>query len=193
MNLPPARRIVTGHNEQGKAIIASDGAPPKIIELKAVPGTVFYEIWNTNASPVPIPVQNDNGDDPTLRPLQLHPTPQGSIIRFVDIPPDAIQDNISAEDIAAGFAQIGAANATTHNSDSPHKLMHRTETIDYGILLSGELWLVLDEGETKLTPGDVVIQRGTNHAWSNRTNETARMVFILLDGKFAEDLSVPRP
>ena len=67
--------------------------------------------------------------------------------------------------------------------------MHRTETIDYGILLAGELWLVLDEGETKLTPGDVVIQRGTNHAWSNRTNETARMVFILLDGKFAEGIA----
>ena len=189
MNLPTMRRIVTGHNEQGKAIIVSESAPPKIIELKAVPGTVFYEIWNTNASPAPIPVLNDNGDDPTFRPLQLHPTPQGSIIRFVDIPPDAMQNNISAEEIAAGFAQIGAANATTYNSDSPHKLMHRTETIDYGILLAGELWLVLDEGETKLTPGDVVIQRGTNHAWSNRTNETARMVFILLDGKFAEGIA----
>ncbi|MEK7833904.1 MAG: cupin domain-containing protein, partial [Acidobacteriota bacterium] len=154
----------------------------KIVELKAVPGTVFYEVWNTNASPAPI----DNSDDPTLRPLQLHPTPNGSIIRFVDIPPDAGQHDISDEDIAAGFAQIGAAGATTRNADSPHKLMHRTETIDYGILLSGELWLVLDEGETKLSPGDVVIQRGTNHAWSNRTNETARMVFILLDGKFKE-------
>ncbi|MFN0111837.1 MAG: cupin domain-containing protein [Blastocatellia bacterium] len=185
MSLPAIRRIVTGHNEQGKAVIASEGAPPKIIELKAVPGMVFYEIWNTNTSPVPI----DNSDDPTLRPLQLHPTPNGSIIRFVDFPPDTIQNIVSAEDIAAGFAQIGAANATTHNSDSPHKLMHRTETIDYGILLSGELWLVVDEGETKLNVGDVVIQRGTNHAWSNRSNEPARMVFILLDGKFAEGIA----
>lgn len=181
MSLPAMRRIVTGHNEQGKAVIVSDGAPPKIIELKAVPGTVFYEIWNTNASPVPI----DNSDDPTLRPLQLHPTPNGSIIRFVDIPPDSVQDNISDADIAAGFGQIGAASAATHTDDSPHKLMHRTETIDYGILLSGELWLVLDEGEAKLSPGDVVIQRGTNHAWANRSNEVARMVFILLDGKFS--------
>lgn len=185
MTLSTVRRIVTGHNSQGKAVIASDGAPPKIIELKAVPGTVFYEIWNTNASPAPI----DNGDDPTLRQLQLHPMPQGSIIRIVDIPPDAIQNEISAADIAAGFAQIGAAGATTHNNDSPHKLMHRTETIDYGILLAGEIWLVLDEGETKLSPGDIVIQRGTNHAWSNRTNEPARMLFILLDGKFTEGIA----
>ena len=179
------RRIVTGHNAQGKAVIAQDSAPPQTIELKAVPGTIFHEIWNTNASPTPI----DNGDDPTLRPLQLHPMPQGSIIRVVDIPPDAVQNQISEADIAAGFAQIGATSAATHTDDSPHKLMHRTETIDYGILLSGEIWLVLDEEETKLSPGDIVIQRGTNHAWSNRTNETARMLFVLLDGKFAEGIA----
>jgi len=184
MSLPTVRRIVTGHNEQSKAVIASDGAPPKVIELKAVPGTVFHEIWNTNASPAPI----DNGEDPTLRKLQLHPMPQGSIIRVVDIPPDAILNRISDEAIADGFAQIGANNATTHQSGSPHRLMHRTETIDYGILLAGELWLVLDENETRLSPGDIVIQRGTNHAWSNRTDETARMLFILLDGRFTEGI-----
>jgi Cupin domain len=185
MSLTPMRRIVTGHNEQGKAVIVSADVPPNILPFAAVPGTVFYEIWNTNASPVPI----DNGDDPTMRPLQLHPTPSGSIIRFVDIPPDTIQNNVSDEDIAAGFAQMGAAKAIKHDGESRHKIMHRTETIDYGILISGELWLVLDEGETKLNVGDVVIQRGTNHAWSNRTNEIARMVFILQDGKFADGLA----
>jgi hypothetical protein len=185
MKLPNVRRIVTSHNAQGKAIIAMDGAPPTTLELKAIPGTMFYEIWNTNASPAPI----DNSDDPTLRPLQLHPMPQGSIIRIVDIPADVVHNQISEAEIAAGFAQIGAASATTRHADSPHKLMHRTETIDYGILLAGEIWLVLDEGETKLEVGDIVIQRGTNHAWSNRTNETARMLFILLDGKFAERIA----
>ncbi|NOT63821.1 MAG: cupin domain-containing protein [Acidobacteria bacterium] len=185
MSLAVMRRIVTGHNEQGKAVIVSDAPPAMIIDFKAIPGTVFYEIWNTNESPVAI----NNAPDPTLRPVQLHPTPQGSIIRFVDIPPDSVQENISGADIAAGFAHIGAASAATHNDDSPHKLMHRTETIDYGILISGELWLIVDEGETKLTVGDVVIQRGTNHAWANRSNEVARMVFILLDGKFAEGIA----
>jgi quercetin dioxygenase-like cupin family protein len=62
--------------------------------------------------------------------------------------------------------------------------MHRTQTIDYGICAFGELWLVLDEDEVKIGPGDIVIQRGTNHAWSNRTEQTARMIFILLDGHF---------
>lgn len=181
----PMRRIVTGHNAAGKAVIVSDAPPPTTMEFKAIPGTVFYEIWNTNASPAPI----DNCDDPTLRPVQLHPTPQGSIIRFVDIPPDAVQENISGADIAAGFRQINASSAATHTDDSPHKLMHRTETIDYGILISGELWLIVDEGETKLNVGDVVIQRGTNHAWANRSNEVARMAFILLDGKFVEGVA----
>jgi uncharacterized cupin superfamily protein len=78
--------------------------------------------------------------------------------------------------------------ANTIWSSAPHKLMHRTETIDYGILISGELWLIVDEGETKLNVGDVVIQRGTNHAWANRSNEIARMAFILLDGKFDEGM-----
>ena len=69
--------------------------------------------------------------------------------------------------------------------------MHRTETVDYGILLSGEVWLVVDEGETRLAPGDVVVQRGTNHAWSNRAEETARMAFVLVDGRFADELRQP--
>src|SRR5262247_1359026 len=117
MSLPPVRRIVTGHNERNKAVIATDGEPPRVIELQAVPGTVFHEVWNTNASPAPI----DNGEDPTLRKLQLHPMPQGSIIRVVDIPPDAVHNSISDEAIADGFAQIGAESAMTKQSGSPHR------------------------------------------------------------------------
>ena len=63
-------------------------------------------------------------------------------------------------------------------------MMHRTETLDYGIVLEGEIYLVLDDSETLLKPGDVVIQRGTNHAWSNRSDRVCRMAFILLDGRF---------
>jgi quercetin dioxygenase-like cupin family protein len=66
--------------------------------------------------------------------------------------------------------------------------MHRTETLDYGIVTEGEVWLVLDDEEVHLTRGDVVVQRGTNHAWSNRTEAMARMVFILLDGRFTQEL-----
>ena len=67
---------------------------------------------------------------------------------------------------------------------SPHPLMHRTETIDYGIVIAGEITLVLDRGKTLLKEGDVVIQRGTNHAWANRSGRPCRMLFILVDGEF---------
>jgi hypothetical protein len=179
--LPSVRRVVTGHDADGRAVIASDGAPPTVLEIAAVPGTVFHEIWSTAVTPAPV----DNGADPTLGPLVLAPPAGGTRIRIVDIPPDAVQNAISAEDAAAAFEAIGAGDA--HGGEGPHALMHRTETVDYGIVLAGEVWLVVDEGETQLHAGDVVVQRGTNHAWSNRTGETARMAFVLVDGSFALD------
>lgn len=100
-----------------------------------------------------------------------------------------MQNQVSAEEAAAAFAEIGESRAGTGQANSRHKLMHRTETLDYGIVTEGEVWLVLDEEEVHLKRGDVVVQRGTNHAWSNRTEAMARMVFILLDGRFAAELS----
>ncbi|MGY4533215.1 mannose-6-phosphate isomerase-like protein (cupin superfamily) [Pseudomonas sp. TE3786] len=182
--LPCFKRVVTGHNANGQAVVASSGPTPNVFPLAAVPGTVFYEIWNSAASPALL----DNASDPTAKPLQLSPSPLGSVIRVVDIPPDSQQNQISAEDAAAAFAEIGQAHAGTGTADSRHKLMHRTETLDYGIVTEGEVWLVLDEQEVQLKRGDVVVQRGTNHAWSNRTEAMARMVFILLDGRFAAEL-----
>ena len=187
MSLKPVRRVVTGHDRSRRAIIALDGAP-KTIPFAAVPGTVFHEIWNTNEMPVSI----DNAADPTGRPLQLHPTRHGSIIRIVDIPPDSVQNKVSAEEVAAGFASMGAGHAVEGQANARHRLMHRTQTIDYGIVLAGEIWLLVDEGEVKLGPGDIVIQRGTNHAWSNRTEEMARIAFILLDGRFAPEIDSGR-
>ena len=182
--LPPFKRVVTGHSAEGTAMAALVGAVPNSFELKAVPGTVFHEIWNSSGSPALL----DNGDDPTRKPLQLSPGPLGSVIRVVDIPPDSVQNRISAEDAAAAFAEIGQSHAGTGNADSKHKLMHRTETLDYGVVTEGEVWLVLDGEEVHLKRGDIVVQRGTNHAWSNRTEQMARMLFVLLDGRFAPEL-----
>lgn len=182
--LPGFKRVVTGHTAAGLATVAHCGAAPNAFALQSVPGTVFHEIWNTTATPAPI----DNGDDPTARALHLSPSPLGSLVRVVDIPPDSVQNAVSAEAAAAAFAEIGQAHAGTGRADSRHKLMHRTETLDYGIVTEGEVWLVLDDQEVHLTRGDVVVQRGTNHAWSNRTESMARMVFILLDGRFTQEL-----
>ncbi|KWO64990.1 cupin domain-containing protein [Burkholderia ubonensis] len=177
----PVRRIVTGHNQNGDATIASDGAPPAVFPLHALPGLVFSEIWRTESMPVPI----DNGVDPTVGPLRLAPTQGGSVIRVVDMPPDPDHTTFKADEL---FSEIAAASASTTTGRSNDTLMHRTETVDYGIVIEGEIWLVLDEEETLLKPGDIVVQRGTNHAWSNRSDRNARMVFVLLDGRFAPEI-----
>lgn len=182
MSFPPIHRVVTGHNDQGQAIVSSNGPLPTVAELQFVPGTVFHEVWNTDATPAPI----DNGPDPTLGPLTLPPPRHGTRIRFVDIPPDTpalLQGGGAA--VKAAFAQIGDAAASTATAQSPHPLMHRTETVDYGIVIEGELTLVLDQGEVQLRPGSVVVQRGTNHAWANRSGKPCRMLFVLIDGAFA--------
>ncbi|MFT3763029.1 MAG: cupin domain-containing protein [Pseudoxanthomonas sp.] len=179
--LPPFKRVVTGHDADGRAIISQSGAPPQAFASRTLPGTVFHEIWKTRATPAPV----DNGADPTLVPLQMPPPPHGSAVRVVDIPPDSIQERLPPEQMAAHFAEMGGAHAGQAGTDPRHRFMHRTETIDYGIVVAGKVWLVLDEDEIELSPGDIVVQRGTNHAWSNRTESVARMMFVLLDGRFA--------
>lgn len=189
MTLPQIRRVVTGHDQQGAAIISSDGPLPTVSELAAIPGTFFHEIWSTQATPALI----DNGPDPTIGPLRLPPPPNGSRIRFVDIPPDT-DDFLrnGATRMKAAFNEIGDPHASTVTTESPHPLMHRTETIDYGIVISGEVTLVVDKGSADLKAGDVVIQRGTNHAWANRSDRPCRMLFILVDGKFGPEANPTR-
>lgn len=175
------RRVVTGHDAQGRAMIASDGPLPTVVALTAIPGTWFHEVWSTQGAPAPV----GDGPDPTLGALRLPPPPNGTRIRFVDIPPDT-QDFLQngAQRMHAAFGEIGDAAASTVQSTSPHPLMHRTQSIDYGIVMEGEMVLVLDAAETVLKRGDVVVQRGTNHAWANRSGKTCRMLFVLVDGKF---------
>ena len=181
MSFPAIHRVVTGHDAQGKAIIASNGSLPTVQEIKAIPGTVFHEVWATSGSPAPV----DNGADPTEGPLVLPPPKLGTRIRFVDIPPDTAE--FLAQDAAKmgeAFSQIGDKEASTVKANSPHPLMHRTESVDYGVVIEGEMTLVLDDSEVLLKPGSVVVQRGTNHAWANRSGKPCRMLFVLVDGAY---------
>ncbi|MDM0078741.1 cupin domain-containing protein [Variovorax sp. J2P1-59] len=185
MTLPTIQRVVTGHDAQGKAIISSNGPLPVVTELKTLQGVVFHEVWNTAATPARI----DNGADPTLGPITLPPPKHGTRIRFVDIPPDDAELLArSAEQVRAGFSEIGDAGASTIHKGAPHPLMHRTQSVDYGIVIEGELTLIVDEGEVIVGPGSVVIQRGTNHAWANRSGKICRILFILIDGEFGPGL-----
>jgi hypothetical protein len=109
----------------------------------------------------------------------------------LDIPPeDERMKAMSVDDVRAHFAEVGAAHASSHSDDgsSRHQLMHRTQTIDYGIVLKGEITLMLDVGETVVHAGDIVIQRGTNHGWANRSGKPCRIAFILIDGCYEDGL-----
>ena len=184
----PFRRIVTGHNAEGKAVILEDGPPPRTSRVGGELGPIFYEIWNTRETPARI---DRASGEPPEQGITLAPPKNGTRIRVLDISPD---DNsfkqMTAEEARAHFAEIGAGDASRHTGDgsSRHAFMHRTETIDYGIVLEGEIVLIMDEGETIARAGDIVVQRGTNHGWANRSDKICRIAFILIDGKFDADL-----
>jgi mannose-6-phosphate isomerase-like protein (cupin superfamily) len=179
MSLPAIERIVTGHDASGRAIVAMRGALPTVVAIAAIPGTVFHEVWATTGTPAPV----DNGPDPTAASLMLPPPRQGTRIRFVDIPPDTAEFLAQgAATVKDAFTQIGDVAASTVQAHSPHPLMHRTESVDYGVVIEGELTLVLDDSEVPLKAGSVVVQRGTNHAWANRSGRPCRMLFVLVDG-----------
>jgi hypothetical protein len=183
----PFRRIVTGHDAQGHAVIQEDGPPPRVERVGGEHGPIFYEVWNTTETPARI---DRASGEPAESGILLAPPKGGTRIRVLDIPPDdASLAQMSAEEIEAHFASVGAGGASSHaSSRSRHVFMHRTETVDYGIVLEGELVLIMDEGETVVRAGDIVIQRGTNHGWANRSNANCRIAFILIDGRFEDGL-----
>ena len=176
------RRIVTGHDAAGKAIIISD-APPVFTPMVGGPdGATFFEVWRTSQTPALIYPQRDNMDEDKL---MLPPPKNGTRIRVIEFPPESEEiRKLSGADAAASFRAMGDENASTSAEGAPHPLMHRTETLDYGIVLEGEMTLILDLEQTTIRAGDIVIQCGTNHAWSNRSGNCCRMAFILIDGHF---------
>jgi hypothetical protein len=111
------------------------------------------------------------------------PPKNGTILRICDFPPEPKDPKELKRLLDATFGGI-YDDAHHDRGSAKHPGMHRTETVDYAIVLEGEIWAVMDEGETLLRTGDVLVQRGTNHAWANRSSKTARIAFILIDGTF---------
>lgn len=172
--LQPIRRIVTGHNEAGRSAVLFDGL---VRPGQEVQHDVY--LWVTEGTPA----SNAGRADMAERPLKLEPPPQGSVFRFVEFPPEAEMAGMSAEErerfMAGLFESMGAAHTRVDTTRSPG--MHKTRTVDYAILLSGEVTLLLDEGEVDLRPFDVVVQRGTNHDWVNRGTTPALLAFVMID------------
>jgi mannose-6-phosphate isomerase-like protein (cupin superfamily) len=168
------RRIITGHNEEGKSVIKIDGPPARSIG-EDVGG--LFELWNTDGNDIISTDSFDRADDEII----LSPPDGGTKFRYFQINPlpDGVPEEMMQEIAADAFKKIGAAH---HRVDtSKHPAMHKTETIDYIILLKGDVALILDEEEVDLKPFDVVIQRGTNHAWVNNGDEPALLIAVLID------------
>ena len=168
------RRIITGHNQNGKSIITLDGPPARSIG-EDVGG--LFELWNTDGCDITSTDQIDRADEDIL----LSPSSGGTKFRYFQINPlpEGVPEEMMQEIAADAFEKIGAAH---HRVDtSKHPAMHKTKTIDYIILLKGDVTLILDEEEVDLRPFDVVVQRGTNHAWVNNGSEPALLIAVLID------------
>ncbi|WP_298928164.1 cupin domain-containing protein [uncultured Ramlibacter sp.] len=182
MSFPPIHRVVTGHDANGKAVFVSNGPLTAVHSVESVPGMIFHEVWEVWGTP---PVVG-NTEDPTLVPLKHTARKNGVLLRFFDFPPD--ESYLSDDKVPARmkhlFDEVRNPEGLTTKPDSPHPMMHRSEAIDYGIVIEGEIILLLDDSEVHLKPGSVVVQRGTNHAWANRSGKPCRMLYVQIDGQY---------
>jgi mannose-6-phosphate isomerase-like protein (cupin superfamily) len=161
------RRVVTGHDGSGKSVVLSDGPPPQHHPMHgSAVGADFHEIWNSTR-PVPL-LTAEEAVEPNERPFTIMPV-SGHLLRIIEIYPPS--------------------------KGGKRTVMHRTSTVDYVVVITGEIVLVLDDAEVTLRQGDVVVQRGTDHAWENRSSEPARMAFFHIDAEFSEELVkvLPKP
>jgi hypothetical protein len=169
----PVRRIVTIDDARGASHAVQDGPSPDVRTDPARPGYASTRIWVTTASP---PIIEKHFREALLLPHMMEPPPHGSLCRIVTIPPDASwRGKAGASDVAAFFQSMGAPRASTGSPHAPHPYMQQTRTLDFCLVLEGEVTLVLDTEEVALSAGDTVVQRGTNHAWSNRSGRPCRI------------------
>lgn len=169
------RRVVTGHDDKGRAVVLIDGESPHSFFLEKAGGLQLTEIWETRSSPADNAGMQDAGDHER----RIGPVGGGSVFRIIEYPPDSVRLKTLDPDRFFPGAGARAADAAGRR----HPGMHKTDTIDYCVVLSGEIWAVLDEGEVLLRTGDCLVQRGTNHAWSNRSDRPCVIAFVLIAAK----------
>ena len=173
------KRVVTGQSREGKSVFISEGEPPRKVSLSGLPALEFVELWATDGVP-PLPA---NPGDPTRSMTSFVPGSVGTRFRLVRFPPESeIMRALGAgnpveimHEFAAKFPGIG------DKLEPQDPAMHTTDTVDYGVVLTGEISLELDDGATvHLQPGDCVVQNGTRHGWRNRTDKPCVMAFVLV-------------
>ena len=173
MDVVKARRIVTATNPRGKSYVLSDQRMGPSFHQPYRP-VAMTDLWRVSSVPL------STGDDPNLGPFRLSPPDSGVITRIVQFGPVDASD-AAPVDGASVFADMGAAGA--HVKNAAHPYMHRTSSVDIGIILTGAITMILDEGEVELSQGDTVVQRGTAHAWENRNDEPCLIAFVLISAE----------
>jgi mannose-6-phosphate isomerase-like protein (cupin superfamily) len=171
----PIRRVVTGHDAAGKSIFIMDGHAPHVFS-RGTGSAVVTELWATRGAPA----DNRGNDDAVAPAFRLPPPQRGTVFRIIEYPPDSERLLALARERDAGDDGSGR-NAARDRGNPRHPGFHKTHSVDYAIVLAGEIYALMDEGEVRLQAGDVLIQRGTNHAWSNRTSKPATVAFVLID------------
>ena len=175
------KRFVTGLNDEGKATVIYDDYAENIMEIGGWPGAYVSELWVTNETPV----NNDGREDRAARPIRHDPTPGGSIFRVVEIPPEKdVQVEIDA---SAAFESMGSHNKPSDEDAAKHASMHFTNSVDYLVVISGEMHMLMDEGEVLIKQGDCIVQKGTKHAWVNRGDVPCVLAAVLIDAKPLSD------
>lgn len=166
------RRVVTGHDKNGKAIVTMDG-DAKNVKVRQATGICATLLWRTDATPAELtdadPTQGESGVAPPLT---------GSIFRIVEFPPEKAQAGGASSEEVLREMGVTAGDATPR-----HPAMHRTQSVDYAIVLKGEIDMLLDDSEVHLKAGDVIVQQGTNHAWANRGSEPCQIAFVLIGAR----------
>lgn len=170
MSAKLVRRVVTGHDAKGKAIVLLDGPAANVKVRKAAGGIVSTLLWATCESPADITGSADRAE----REIGVAPPSRGSVFRVVEFPPAAGEGTVSN---AAFLEELGLPV----RGPGRYPFMHRTRSIDYAVVLRGEIDMLLDDAEVHLKAGDVLVQQGTNHAWVNRGRESCRIAFVLID------------
>lgn len=165
--MKPVRRVVTGHDDQGRSIFFMDSGIPDVFggggmeDFAAQGSLALAELWATG-----LPADNSGNKD-SRRPgdYALEPSPGQMMLRIAEFPPEP-----------EGIAKPGKGLES-------HPGFHKTDTVDFIIVLEGEIYSMMETGETLLKAGDVLIQRGTNHAWSNRSGKMCKIAAVMLNAK----------
>ncbi|MFC8360065.1 cupin domain-containing protein [Streptomyces griseorubiginosus] len=183
------RRVVTAINDRGRSYVLQDGPAPNRTPPLPVPGLGGSHAWATEG-----PVVNTGTEDLGAAGLVLPSFPKegGTVFRVVDFPPDTAYTESAAAGMYASMGDGGdEAREQAEHSGRRHFWFHRTDTLDYAIVLGGEIVMLLDEEECLLKAGDIVVQRGTAHAWSNRSDSVCRIAFVLVGAEPVPADAVP--